>query len=61
MERLVIEARVLCQSLQHILYRMDLPDVSFNAYNDKWRDRIEHILHRALRRYERRMRLWLME
>lgn len=61
MDDLVKQARMLCQELRQILERMELPPSHPDAYNDAWRDRIEHIFNRALRRYERRMRLWLMD
>lgn len=60
-EGLVTEARALCEALQHILERMELPGNDPDAYNDYWRDRIEGMLTRAYRRYERRLRLWIME
>lgn len=61
MEKLVSEARELCKALQDILRRMDLPWEHPDAYNDAWRDQVERILEKAYRRYERRMRLWLMD
>lgn len=61
MNKLVAQARTLCTELQHILERMELPEDDPNAYNDYWRDRIEDMLARAYRRYERRMRLALMD
>ncbi len=60
MDMLVSEARMLCDTLLHILYRMDLPWEHPDAYNDAWRDRVEALLERAYRRYERRLRLSLM-
>lgn len=57
-DQLVAEARELCKALQDILRRMD---DDTDPYNDKWRDQIEFVLDKAYRRYERRMRLWIMD
>lgn len=53
---LVREAWDLCKALKDILRRMDLQEDDPDAYNDKWRDKIEALLDMAWRRYSRRVR-----
>lgn len=61
MEQLVQEARELCKSLDGIHRRMTNPDDDWEAVNDHRLDQVENILAQAYQRYERRLRLMLMD
>lgn len=60
-EQLVAESRELCRSLDDIHRRMTEPDDEWEAINDARLDQVETMRAQAYRRYERRLRLLLME
>lgn len=60
-DKLIGEAISLCTSLEDIRRRMTAPEDDFEAINDYRLDQVEDMLVQAYRRYERRLRLMLLD
>lgn len=59
--KLIAEARALCASLEDMHRRMTEPEDDFEAINDYRLDQVEDMRAQAYRRYERRLRLMLLD
>lgn len=60
-EHLITQSRELCESLEDFRRRMTEPADDWEAINDYRLSQVEDMLVQAYRRYERRLRLSLMD